>query len=303
MDNSNDDRSFLKKILDVFGLLGFKITFVMAKVLPMSVASAIFANIFVLLSPFIPKTYLIIKNLGNVMPGMPYFRRIQLMFKIWHSLGRFAGEYPYVYNFEKNEIFKYVNFDSSVKNTLDRLKHAKTGSIIFSAHLSNWEIGLRALADYGIKIGVIFRKLNNPLLEPKYSKSLREKIGINMIAKHDGAAINIIKSLRSGRNIIIMADQKDEARGILVDFFGKKAYTSRSIYVLAKKLKVSVYGMRIIRDSKNPMKFSISTEEECTVTDEISEKSFLSKYINDVIERWIRENPEQWFWIHSRWKI
>ncbi|MDR2778002.1 MAG: hypothetical protein LBB13_00640 [Rickettsiales bacterium] len=296
------DRGFLKKMSDIFGFLGLRLNFALAKILPMPVMSLIFANVVVLLSPFMPKTYLILKNLKNALPELSYFERIRLMFKIWYNLGRFVGEYPHIYNFKEQEIFKYVSFDSRTKEILDELKHMKTGSILFSAHISNWET-LRALSDYGIRIGAVFRKLNNPFLEPKYSKNLRERVGMHMIAKQDNAAINIIKSLKRGESVIILADQRDEMNGALVDFFGEKAYTIRSIYVLAKKLKVPVYGLRVIRDSRNPIKFSIKAEEKCQVSDDVSEERFLSTNINGVIEKWIRENPEQWFWIHNRWKI
>ncbi|MDR1495205.1 MAG: lysophospholipid acyltransferase family protein, partial [Rickettsiales bacterium] len=269
----------------------------------MSLLSFIFANLAVLLSPFMPRTYLILRNLKNAMPKLSYRSRIVLMFRIWYNLGRFAGEYPYIYKLKDQEIFKYADMSENLKKTLDELKNSAGGSIIFSGHLSNWEIGLRALRDYGLKVSVVFRKLNNPLLEPKYTRDMRQKIGINMIAKQDGAAFGIAKSLRRGETVVILTDQRDEMNGLLLDFFGQKAYTPRSIYVLAKKMKVPVYGMRVIRKHRMLSKFYLDVSSKTYVTDNLEEEEFLTEHINRILEKWIEEYPEQWFWIHDRWKI
>jgi KDO2-lipid IV(A) lauroyltransferase len=299
----HEDRALPKRIGDVLSFLGFGLVFLVSRILPLPLMGFIFANLTVLISPFLPKTYLILENLKSAMPGLSYPERIRLMFRIWYSLGRFAGEYPYIYRFRDQEVFNYLEISENLRKTLDNIKDSGKGSIIFSGHLSNWEIGLRALRDYGLKVAVVFRRLNNTLLEPRYTENLRKKIGIGMIAKQDGAAFNIVKSLRRGENVVILADQRDEMNGLLIDFFGRKAYTSRSIYVLAKRMKVPVYGLRVIRKNSVSSKFIMDTEEECYSTENISEEEFLSKCINGVLEKWIGEHPEQWFWIHNRWKL
>jgi KDO2-lipid IV(A) lauroyltransferase len=303
MFSSGKNRTIGKKIEDLFGFLGFGLLFFFSKMLPMSVTSFIFANLTVLISPFMPKTYLIMENLKNALPEMSYLERVILMFRVWHNLGRFAGEYPYIYRLKDGEIFKYVELSENAKNILDSLKSSGRGSIVFSGHLSNWEVALRAARDYGMKISVIFRRLNNPLLEPKYNEDLRKRLGINMIAKQDGAALNIVRSLRRGENVIILMDQRDEMNGIPIDFFNRKAYTPRSIYILAKKMNVPVYGMRVIRKNNVSSRFILDAEKDCFRAENMSEEEFLSECINRTLEKWIGEHPEQWFWIHNRWKM
>lgn len=294
------DRTFFQKIGDVIGFLFFQICILISKILPIQITSLIFASLAVLLCPFVPQTYLVLRNLKMAMPELSYFEKVKIMFGVWYGLGKFAGEFPYIYSFKKNKIFKYVEIDERSKNIIEEIKNNKTGSIIFSAHISNWEAGARFLLDNGVKLGIVFRKQNNPLIEPKYSANIRQKLGINMIAKQDNAAIQIIKSLKRGDNIIILADQRDELNGLLVNFFGRKAYTNSAIYFFAKKLKIPVYGMRLVRIGCST-KFKPSIEEKRFVSENDLETEFIQS-INDTIERWIRETPEQWFWVHDRWK-
>lgn len=295
-----NDRTFFQKIGDVIGFLFFQICILISKILPIQITSLIFASLAVLLCPFIPQTYLVLRNLKMAMSELSFFERIKIMFGVWYGLGKFVGEFPYIYSFKKNTIFKYVEVDEHSKYIIEEIKNNKIGSIIFSAHISNWEAGARFLLDNGVKLAIVFRKQNNPLIEPKYSANIRQKLGINMIAKQDNAAIQIIKSLKKGENVIILADQRDELNGLPVNFFGKKAYTNSAIYLLAKKLKIPVYGMRFVRIGYST-KFKPNIREKHFVLENDSETEF-TQYINDIIENWIRETPEQWFWVHDRWK-
>ena len=233
------------------------------------------------------------------MPELPLIRRIYIMFMVWYNLGQFVGEYPYIYRMKDNTIFNYV--DIIDKNYIEEIKNNKTGSIIFSAHLSNWEMGLRALRDSGLKISVVFRESNNPYIEPKYTANLREALGIKMIAKHNNAALKIIKALKNGENVVILVDQRNIQNGIALKFFNRLSYTNRSIYSFVKKFGFSVYGMRTIR-IKNLVKFNIRVEKLESLGNNESEEMYLQK-INDILEKWVRENITQWFWVHNRWKV
>ena len=103
-----EDRSFFKILTDVITYLFYIFIIFLSKILPIEFLSTIFAILAVLLCPFVPRTYLVIKNLKLAMPELSYFKRIKIMFGVWYGLGKFAGEYPYVYSFKKGEIFKYV---------------------------------------------------------------------------------------------------------------------------------------------------------------------------------------------------
>jgi tetraacyldisaccharide 4'-kinase len=293
-------RSLSKKFCDRLGFYGLSFIFLLSKIFPIQFMSFLFGNIAMLLCPFIPTSYLVLKNLENTMPEKNFLKKIGIMFGVWRDLGRFAGEYPYIHTMKDDKIFKYVKINNRTKDVIREIKNNKVGSILFSGHISNWEVGLRALRDSGVKLNVVYRELNNPLIEPRYDSRLKENLGIKTIAKHDNAAIKIIRALKNGENIIILTDQKDSSNGIPLNFFNRKAYTSRTIYVIAKKLGIPIYGIRVIRNKK-PVNFSLEVTEKYFVKDS-SEVDFLQKN-NDILEKWIREHPEQWFWVHNRWKV
>lgn len=295
---SKNNKSCFNKFCDLLGYIAVSFIFFLSKILPIQLLSLFFGCLAVLLSPFIPTTYLVLRNLEYTMPELPFLKRIYIMFMVWYNLGQFIGEYPYIYKMKKDKIFKYVNIIN--KNLIEEIRNNKTGSIIFSGHLSNWEAGLRTLIDSNLKINVVFRESNNPYIEPKYTAQLRENLGIKMIAKQNNAGLKIVRALKNGENVIILTDQRDLQNGLPLKFFGKTAYTSRTIFAIAQKLGVAVYGMRIIR-LQNRVKFNIKIEKIDNIVDTTEENKYLQK-INNILESWIRENLEQWFWVHNRWK-
>lgn len=291
------EKNYFKIFRDYLGFLGINFIILFTKILPVSITSFIFGNFAVLVCSFIPTTYLVLRNLKFAMPEKSLLERYKIMFGVWYNLGRFVGEYFYIYNMEMGKIFKYVHISDESKENIEEIKNLSGGSLIFSAHYSNWEAGLRALNESGIKLNVVFRRLNSDLVEPRYSCELREKLGIKMIAKQDNAGLKIIKALKRGETVLILADQRDSG-GDLINFFGKKAYTNKTIHALASKMKIPVYAARVVRNG-NTVKFNIDMKK--FEYDGFSEEEFLQG-INNVLESWIREYPEQWFWVHNRWR-
>lgn len=298
---SKKNKTLFNKICDYLGFLGMGFITLLSKILPIELTSFLFGNLAILLCPFIPTTYLVLKNLKYTMPEKNFMNRLFIMFKVWYNLGSLIGEYLYIFKMKKNKIFKYVHINEETKNIIDEIKQNKTGSLIFSGHISNWEMGLRALTDNDVKLDAVFRLPNNPLIGRKYTSDLRESLGIKMITKEDNAAFKIIKALKRGENVIILVDQRDSSTsGILLNFFGKKALTNKTLYIIAKRMNIPIYGTRVIRN-KGLVNFELVLEKKQIINDDTNEATF-TQNINDILERWIREYPEQWFWVHNRWK-
>lgn len=289
---SRENRTIKDKICDVLSYIVISLLFSMARIIPIYIFSLFFGILAVILCPFIPTTYLVLRNLKE-NTDLNIFQRIITTFGVWFNLGSFAGEYPYIYKMKKNKIFDFVSIEEPEK--IEKIKN--NNGFIISGHLSNWEFGLRALHDLGIKNNVVFRKLNNQLLEPKYSARLRESVGIGTIAKQDNAAFKIVKALKKGENIVLLIDQRDTMNGVLIKFFKNEAYTIKTVYSMSKKLNIPVYGIRIIRTGF--LKFILKIEELDTSID--NENEFLQN-MNNMLERWIKEHMSQWFWVHDRWK-
>lgn len=303
MRRNRGSNSIFKKIFinlkDKFVFFMASLLFLVTKIFPMWLVSNFCGFIAMIFGIFIRNTKIGFKNLKYVMPQYNFFERFKIIVLMWFNLGKFAGEFSYVYRLSKKKIFKIINANEKTKEIIEEIKNNQKGTIIFSGHFSNWEFGLRYLIEKGLKLNVVYRASNNKKFEKKYINGLREKYGIKMIEKKNNAAIKVMKALKNREIVLILMDQKN-TKGILCNLIGKPAYTSDSVSIFQKKLNCSVYPFRVVREGLKS-KFNVFAEDKLEVanlsSDEITQK------VNDEIGKWILENPTQWFLVHDRWRI
>ena len=241
-------------------------------------------------------------NLAKAMPLLSDGERKIIINSMWNNLGKIIGEYIHISKYSLDEIEKVIVFSEQSQNNINYLKETNRGGIIFSGHLGNWEIGPKALMTKGLKVNTLYRPLNNPYVE-KITADLRK---IPMIKKSLTGGRKIIEAIKRGEFVIILADQKI-SEGEPVKFFHDKAITTTSIARMAIKYNIPIIPARSIRlnNDNNKIKFSIEVEKPLKY--EISkniEKDVLgiTLQINQKLEEWIRQFPDQWFWVHNRWK-
>ncbi|MDA8138213.1 MAG: lysophospholipid acyltransferase family protein [Desulfobacteraceae bacterium] len=176
------------------------------------------------------------------------------------------------------------------------------GVLFLLAHFGNWEL-LPIIGLLGqIPVRTVYRKLDAPFLE-RFFKENRCRYGGQVIATHRGAARDIYRELRKGFPVAMLMDQNvDWYDGVFVDFFGQRACTNKGMALLAIKSQAPVVPVFLIR---RPDGFDAVFGPELPViqtgdrTKDIEENSQL---YNLVIETYARRYPEQWFWVHQRWK-
>lgn len=242
---------------------------------------------------------LALNNLSKALPHLNDFQKNAVIEGMWDNLGRVVGEFPHICAMSAEEMSKHVEIDTDSRKILDELIGKNQGGIIFSAHFGNWEIGPKMLINYGIKVKTFYRPLNNPLVE-KMTSSLR---GVEMIEKGSNGNRQLINALKNKEFIIIMADQK-VSDGEPIKFFHDDAITTTSIAKIAMKYNIPLVPGYILRVNKQ-FKFLLKVEKPLEfnkINSFNSEATNLTLKINQIIEKWISENPEQWFWVHNRWK-
>lgn len=188
------------------------------------------------------------------------------------------------------------------RDHLDQAAKQGKGGLLITAHFGNWEILGIALSANGYPLNVIARPLDNPLVD-KLLNSLRRVTGTHVIPKK-GALRKIIDKLKQGEMIGILIDQnvsRDE--GVFVDFFGYPAATNRGPALIAMKSNTAVIPLFIIREGKYRHKIicgeEIPLHRSGDVGRDILENT---KRFTAVVESSVRKYPEQWFWMHQRWK-
>jgi KDO2-lipid IV(A) lauroyltransferase len=180
--------------------------------------------------------------------------------------------------------------------------YEKAGGIIFvTPHLGNWEIFLHLARLAEVPLTIVARPLDNPLLERRVSRS-REATGQRIIYKKNAMFV-MEEALRRGTSVGILADQS--SRGIPAPFFGRPAHTTVIPAILAHKYNRPIVVVACVREGDDNLKFRglISDPIWPNLLDpEGAEIERLTGEMNRWMETFIRIQPDQWLWMHDRWK-
>lgn len=179
--------------------------------------------------------------------------------------------------------------------------------IMVGGHFGNWEVGISLFGLWGFAMGVVARELDNPYLHDWFQK-YRELTGHRLMMK-SGGYDDMIAMLQKGGNLGLLCDQDAGPRGQFVNFFGRPASTFKSIALLALEYDALIMvGYSIRRpddfDQFPWVKFEMGCEaviDPRTITspDPVGE---ITQQYTSALERAIRRAPEQYFWVHRRWK-
>ena len=179
--------------------------------------------------------------------------------------------------------------------------------LLLGGHFGNWEIGISLYGMWGFPMGVVAREMDNPYLH-EWFRNAREQTGHRLMLKQGGFD-DMTALLAKGGNLGLLCDQDAGARGLFVDFFGKPASTFKSIALLALEYDALIIVGYAIRESDNFdeagwSKFEVGCEtlidpRLTTTNDPVGE---ITQQYTSALERAIRRAPEQYFWVHRRWK-
>jgi KDO2-lipid IV(A) lauroyltransferase len=172
--------------------------------------------------------------------------------------------------------------------------------LMITGHLGNWEMGGYVIGLAGFRAHAIARPLDNPFLDD-YLRSFRERTGQRLLAKH-GDFEKMQQILDDGGVIGTLVDQDAGKRGLFVDFFGRPASTHKAVALLAMEHRVPMLVMAAL---KNGDKYGVVTAE--VIAPENYERSpdairAMTQRFTADFEQLVRLAPEQYFWVHRRWK-
>ncbi|MFN4259205.1 MAG: lysophospholipid acyltransferase family protein [Gemmataceae bacterium] len=174
--------------------------------------------------------------------------------------------------------------------------------LFVTAHFGNWEIGGYMLGLLGFTSSAIARPLDNPYLD-RYFGQFRQRNGQRILAKK-GDYDQIQQVLRQGGVLATLGDQDAGQRGLFVNFFGRPASTHKAIALLAIEHKVPLVVVAAIRTG-GLLQYEIVIEdviEPEDFTDRPNAVRVITERFTDALERLVRAAPEQYLWLHRRWK-
>ena len=237
------------------------------------------------------------KNLNLAFPKKSNIEKKKILRKMWYHFGRVIGEYPHLHKIKiyKNRNLKIIG----INNLLDPLKKDKN-CIYFSAHIGNWELSSHPLTQNGFKINFVYRALNNKFAD-ELLKKIRFKYGVKLIKKGAEGAKECIKALKNKENLGMLIDQKMND-GLPVNFFNKVAMTAPAIAKFALKFRCQIVPALCIREKGIKYKIEYFKPIQYSFLKKLGSEEKIMLYLNTIIEKWIIEHPEQWIWVHDRWK-
>jgi KDO2-lipid IV(A) lauroyltransferase len=218
----------------------------------------------------------------------------------YQHLGRSMAELARVMISAPERVMGWVKLEG-LDHFLDAQKKGR-GVLYLTAHLGNWELMALAHSLRGYPIHVVARPVDNPLLEDLLSR-LRTRWG-NRVIKKGGALREVLKLLKAGEAAGFLLDQNVAAdQGVFVNFFGKPACTHRTLALLALKTGAVVLPAFTFRESKNSHRVIIEPPVLLEETGDAEQDVVRNtQKFTALIESYVREHPDQWLWVHRRWK-
>lgn len=242
-----------------------------------------------------------LRNLAIAFPNKTEMERKQIALSAFRHLGRVLGEFSFTLRFNSQNIKNFIIFEGLEHYRMAQEK--KRGIVFLTAHFGNWEWMAASFPLHtGRGVHVIFRPIDAPFLN-RIVERLRTCTGNQGVPKQKAMG-RILRLLKNGEAVGILLDQNMAwQEGVFVDFFGELACTNEGLALLALKTGAAVLPAFNVRESDGRYRVIIEPEIPLIRTgDKETDVQKNTEIFTGVIERYVRQYPDQWLWVHQRWK-
>ena len=239
-------------------------------------------------------------NLRLAFPDWTDSQRRKVLRGLFRNFGRMLADFAHFPHIHRDNIERFIIYDGF--EAFAQAHEQGKGVLFLTAHFGNWELSSFAHGVYGYPLNFIVRELDNRLLDV-FINSYRCRSGGRAIEKRD-AAREVLRALHRGEAVGILADQNmASSEGAFVDFFGHLACTTTAPARFARKTGAPiVFGLAIW--DKKLKKYRLRFVPVPWIRRENPEEEILANTANftKLIEENVRQYPDQWLWVHRRWK-
>ena len=280
---------FLQFIIIVFLFLIFKI-------LGVRFSSFLGGKLFQIIGPAFRSKEIINNNIKRAFPDLNSKEINKIKSSMWNNYGRVFAEYIYMKNFRHGNLSKNISIEG--EDILTNIKKQNQKVIFISGHFSNFELMAMQIDKLDLKIGAIYRPLNNIFLNKIMERIRKKYICKNQIKKGRSGTRELLEFFKKKNSIALMIDQR-VSEGIKSNFFNQPALTTTIPAQLVKKFGCRVVPIYIERI--NDIYFKMTVNKPITY-DKITSLEEITLDLNKKLENMILLNPDQWIWSHNRWK-
>jgi KDO2-lipid IV(A) lauroyltransferase len=255
--------------------------------------------------PLLPEHEVGRANLAAAFPEKSPAEIETILAGAWDNLGRVGAEFANldrIWDFDPlNPKSGRIRLDDADVARFNRLADDGKPALIFSAHLANWELPAICAATYGLDAAVLYRRPNVAGID-KWLRQTRAASMGELVPAGLEAPMKLAAALQRGAHVGMLVDQY-YVRGVPVTFFGRRTMANPLLARLAQHFDCPIHGVRVIRLPGN--RFTAEISEAVVPARDADGKIDIAatmQIITNVIEGWIREHPEQWLWLHRRWR-
>lgn len=236
------------------------------------------------------------KQLSDIFPEFDYAAKQKIIRNVYRNMALNVVD---IFLTRDEDLFNNCRFENTqfVEEALQR----KKGVLLITGHFGNWEAPCRILPMKGYGLAMITKKQRNRLFD-KFTNDIRERQGGNIIDMKN-ALKGVLEHTGHNDLIGILIDQDAGKRGVLADFLGKPASNWKGTAKIALRFQIPIVPGFVIRNKDNSLTFCFEKMiDPGGMRDNQENIMLLIKKMNKALEDKIRQYPEQWFWVHKRWK-
>ena len=268
---------------------------VLTAMVPFSALSGFGGWLLQLIGPMTSKHHIARTNIKIAFPELSETETDKLLKAQWENCGRTFAEFIALHRLKAFAPKSRITVEGREKLA------AHNPAICISGHFANWEVMAMVMTQAGLPVQVTYRKINNPYIDARVRQK-REAYGTRLLVQKSGlkGAKQLIDAIKADESVAILNDQKFN-EGISLPFFGEPAMTATGAARLATKTGRPLLPLSVTRQGAN---FHVIVHDpiDLDITGDRTEdtRNGVIK-INQFLEKIIRDNPAQWFWVHRRW--
>jgi KDO2-lipid IV(A) lauroyltransferase len=257
------------------------------------------------IGPWLPEHRIGRANLAAAFPEKSAAEIEEILRGAWDNLGRVAAEFAHL-----DRIKTYdpavpgpfdVDYDQATFDRFHRLRLDGKPALIFTAHLANWELAAQVAMTYQLDMTVLYRRPNLGAVADAVIKIRAGSMG-SLVPTGLDAPLKLMRALESGGHVAMLVDQYN-VQGVDVTFFGRRTKANPLLARLARHVECPIHGARMIRlpDHRFRIEMTDAIAPARDADGQIDIQGTMQT-ITNVVEGWVREHPEQWLWLHRRWR-
>ena len=257
------------------------------------------------IGPCLPENRIGRANLTAAFPEKSAAEIDAILRDVWANLGRVGAEFAHLDRLWDFDIdmpgLGRIEVPTDDINRFLKIRDAGKPLLCFAAHCGNWELSAVAAATHGVAGAVLYRAPNIAEIDRFIREIRATKMG-ELIPTTLDAPVRIANLLQSGVPVGMLVDQH-YSKGVEVTFFGRRCKANPLIARLARQVECPIHGSRIIRLPNNRFRAELTDAiEPARDAEGRIDIAGTMQAVMNVIEGWIREYPEQWLWLHRRWR-